>query len=221
MTGTRTAAVLVAAGALALPGAAAGATFSAVKPCYVSASTPAPQSEPIALAGSGFTPSSRVDIDVGGARQVTGAPVDAAGNLAPLSLSSPFVRSGEQRFAITATEQGAAAPAAVVESRATALDASISRTDYTFQKARFRGRGFTGQGRVYAHYRFRDKTRKTISFRPKGPCGTFRGRRPQIPVKRPRNGEWVVQFDQQRTYSPSPRSVFVQIKIQVSRKVRF
>ena len=222
----RLAAVTVAvAAALGLPGAAAAAALTAIKPCYVSLPGTAPQSELIALSGSGFTPGSHVDIDIDGERRVNGAPVDAAGNLgadAPPTTPSPFVADRDRTFTITATEQGGTSPVVVVQSQATALNVGISpRRARPSKKVRFRGRGFTGAGKVYAHYRYKGKTRKTVTFKPKGPCGKFDARKRQIPVRRPHTGEWTVQFDQQKRYSAMPKSVFVRLKILVTRTIRF
>lgn len=219
---TSAALIAAAAGALLLPATAAGATLTAIKPCYVSVPGTAPVTEPIALTGTGFTPNARVDIDIDGERTVNGAPVDAAGNLDAGTTPSPFVAERDRPFAIVATEQGAPAPAATAQSRGTALNVGISpRKARPSNKVRFRGRGFTGAGKVYAHYRYKGKTRKTVSFRPKGPCGRFNARKRQIPVRRPGTGEWTLQFDQQKRYSESPESVFVRLKILVTRTIRF
>jgi hypothetical protein len=86
----------------------------------------------------------------------------------------------------------------------------------------FRGRGFTGDGRVYAHYLYKGKVRKTVTLsrttRP--PCGTFSVRKRQIPVKRPKTGTWTLQVDQQQRYSRAPASVFVRVSILVQRVFR-
>ena len=207
--------------ALAVPGVAAGATFTALKPCYVSLAGTQPATETINLAGSGFTPNSKVDIAVDGQTKVNGAPVDPAGNLAA-SAQAPFVSQRDRAFTVTATEQGAPAPAAVGNTRVTALNVGIQpRRARPSSKVRFRGRGFTGAGKVYAHYRYKGKTRKRVSFTPKGACGKFNARKRQIPVRRPGTGEWTVQFSQQKRYSAQPTGVFVRLKIIVTRTIRF
>lgn len=207
-------------GAVALPAAAEAASFTALKPCYVS--LPAVQ-EPIKLAGTGFTPGSKVDIAVDGITRVFGAPVDAAGNLTgdPLAGAPPIAQR-EKSFQITATEQGAAAPAATATAKVTALNVGVQpRRARPSSKVRFRGRGFTAPGKVYAHYRYKGKTRKTVTFNPKGACGKFSVRKRQIPVRRPGTGEWTVQFSQQKRYARTPAGVFVRLKILVTRTIRF
>ena len=52
------------------------------------------------------------------------------------------------------------------------------------------------------------------------PCGAFSVRRRQIPIKRPRIGNWTLQVDQQRRYSRAPDSVYVRVKIEVQLDIR-
>ncbi len=217
-------AITAAIGALALPAAALGAAFTAIKPCYVSLPTDNPQTELVDLAGNGFTPNSKVDIAFDGATVVSGAPVDPAGNLgtaARVTAPAPFVAKGEKAFQIVATEQGAAGPAISQATRVTALNVGIQpRKARPSSRVLFRGRGFTGKGNVYAHYRYKGKTRRRVTFKPTGPCGTFTTRKRQIPVDNPGTGQWTVQFDQQKKYARRPASVFVRLSILVTRTVR-
>ncbi len=209
--------------ALAVPATALGASFTALKPCYVSLPGTAPQTEPVDLAGTGFAPGVPVDVDVDG-RRTNGIPVDAAGRLGgdpanPILTPSPFIARRERAFRIVASQNGQ--PVATATSRVTALNVSLSPTRARpSRRITFRGRGFTGPGKVYAHYRFRNRTRATVSFTPEGPCGTFTARRRQIPVANPGTGEWTVQFDQQRKYSRVPTTVFVRLTIVVTRVPR-
>ena len=210
---------------VALPGVASAATFTSVKPCYVSLPGPNPVVEQIRLTGNGFAPNVPADIDVDGSRQLSGAPVDGAGVLgadpaSPVQVPSPFIASGDRPFQIVATQNGA--PAATADSRVTALNVGLSPSRARpSRKVTFRGRGFTGEGKVYAHYRFRNRTRKTVTFTPKGACGEFTAKKRQIPVPNPGTGNWTVQFDQQKKYSSTPSSVFVRLTIRVTRTVRF
>jgi len=211
--------------ALALPGAASAATFTSIKPCYVSLPGPNPVVEQIRLAGTGFAPGVPADIDVDGSRAITGAPVDGAGVLGgadpatPIQAPSPFVSSKDRSFQIVALQNGA--PVATATAQATALNVGLSpRRSRPSRKVTFRGRGFTGAGKVYAHYRYKGRTRKTVTFTPQGPCGTFTTKKRQIPVSNPGTGTWTVQFDQQKKYSSTPSSVFVRLTILVSRTVR-
>ena len=210
---------------LAVPGAAFGAAVVPLKPCYVAVDQPAPredQVEPIAIAGNGFTPNSKVDVRVDGAPVLTGAPVDGAGNITSgVQVPAPFVASRDKAFQVVVTEQNNPANSVTLDSRVTALNVGVqpSRARPS-SRVLFRGRGFTGPGKVYAHYRYKGRTRKTVTFTPTGPCGTFSSRKRQIPVSRPGTGRWTVQFDQQKKYSPTPSTAFFAVFIDVRRTVR-
>ena len=204
---------------LAMPGTAFGGAFTALKPCYVSLPGTTPQTELVNLAGNGFAPNVPVHLQFDGQAVVTGAPVDAQGNLASVTAPAPFVSERDKPFTVTATQNGA--PAASANTRVTALNVGIQpRRARPSTLVLFRGRGFTCDGKVYAHYRYKGNTRKTVSFTPKGACGKFSTRKRQIPVTRPGTGEWTVQFDQQKKYARTPSSVFVRLKIIVTRTVR-
>lgn len=213
----------VAVPALALPTSSLAATLAPLKPCYVSLPSP-PRVEAIRVAGGGFAPNSKVDIAVDGRTAVANVPVDAAGNLPPAvpGVLAPFTREGDKPFQVVATQQGDPAITASQSSRVTALTVGIQpRRARPSSRVRFRGRGFTGAGRVYAHYRYRNKTRERVSFKPSGPCGKFSARKRQIPVSRPGTGTWTVQFSQQKNYARRPATMFVRLKIFVTRTVRF
>ena len=111
-------------------------------------------------------------------------------------------------------------PANAVEARAfvTALSTRlVPEPRLPRQKVSWRGRGFTADAKIYAHYVRRGKVRRTVSLgRPSGACGAFRVRRPQFPF-RPRVGRWRVQIDQQRRWSPQPRSVYTFFTVRVRR----
>lgn len=208
---------------LALPGSAFGATLAPLKPCYVSVPSAARQVEPIVVAGSGFTPASRVDVSVDGAPKVTGVPVDPAGNLpAGVQVPAPFVSERDRPFSVVVSEQGNPANVVTATSQITALSASFQpRGGRPGRKVTFTGRGFTLPGRVYLHYRYKGKTRKVVTVKPSGPCGRFSVRRRLFPFSPVGTGRWIVQFDQQKKYSRTPRSAFVQQGVTVTRTVRF
>lgn len=209
--------------ALAVPAPSLAATLAPLKPCYVSVATSPPQLELINVAGGGFAPNAKVDIAVDGRPAVSNVPVDAQGNLpAGVRAPAPFTPEGDRPFQLVATQQGDPAATASQSSRVSALNVRIKpRRARPSSRVRFQGRGFTGPGRVYAHYRYKNRTRKTVSFKPKGACGTFSARKRQIPLPRVGTGRWTVQFDQQKRYAPQPSTVFVRLAIDVTRTVRF
>jgi hypothetical protein len=205
---------------LALPAVAHAAALEPLKPCYVSV-TPTTR-EAVDVAGNGFTPGAMVDVSLDGAVQRT-VQADPAGNLPPQVLQAPNQPRGQRAFSVTAVEQGNPANAVTAASNVTALNLSIQpRRARPSRRVRFRGRGFTGAGRVYAHYLYKGKVRKTVTLAPatKAPCGTFNVRKRQIPVKHPKEGTWTLQVDQQRRYSRAPASVFVRVSILVQRVFR-
>jgi hypothetical protein len=205
--------------ALTAPAAAhAAPTLRQLDPCYVSAGPAEEQRQTVRLAAGGFTPNALVDVAVDGAPVAGVAGTQVAGPDGRLqgSIPAPYRRRGQRRFTVTLTEQGTPANTVTARSRITALAVGVRpRQTVPTDQVRFSGRGFTGRGRVYAHYVFRGRVRKTVSMgRPKGACGVFSARRRQIPV-RPRRGVWLVQFDQRRTFTDPPQSIFVRLQIRV------
>jgi hypothetical protein len=211
------------AAAVLTPASAHAATLSPLKPCYISVTQRTPGApdqitrEAVDLAGSGFTANSLVDVSFDGTLDRT-VQADAAGNLPATILQSPYRARGEGPFSLTAAEQGNPANAVTLTSRTTALALRLRPREARPQRRiRFSGRGFTEQKAVWSHYLYRGKVRKTVRLvrRIGNPCGQFSVRRRQIPIKRPRTGNWTLQVDQQRRYSRAPNSVFVRVKIEV------
>ncbi len=183
---------------------AAGAPAPSLNPlklCYVSVET-APGSfttETVDISGFGWTPHSRVDLSVDGALVLPGVAVDESGVLAPRQASAPVMRRGQRRFTVVATDARSPYWMSIRDAfvSALAVRAKPKRARPT-QKVRFRGRGFTDRGTIYAHYLRRGRLVKTVRFgRPSGACGTFSVRRRQFPF-RPRTGTYLVQIDQHR-----------------------
>jgi hypothetical protein len=210
---------------LLLPGAAHAAALTPLKGCYVTSTDELSgviRREPVQFSGSGFTPSGLVDVSLDGAMQRT-VQADAAGNLPVQVFDAPYRRTGEREFRLSATDQ--ANPANTVEavSNVTAFDVSINpSTAAPSSKVRFRGRGFTQPGTVYGHYLFGGRVRKTVklSKHPAAPCGTFRVKRPQIPIRKPRLGQWTLQIDQEKKYRRSPERGAIKVIIRVQRVFR-
>jgi hypothetical protein len=214
--------------ALLVPAAAEAAVIQPLKPCYVTANTPAgPQQEGVAISASGFTPNSTVDLAIDGALVGQGLQTDATGslNLAASQVKAPFIPKGTREFTVTLTETGNPANTASATALTTALGVSLkperARPDRTI---RFKGSGFVDDKPVYAHYVYKNKLRKTVRMaRKTTDCGGWTSHRDQIPVSEPDTGNWIVQFDQSKRYrnarNPNSglRSVFVLIRISVTR----
>jgi hypothetical protein len=206
--------------ALTVPAAAGAATLDPLKACYVSV-TPASR-EAVDVGGSGFAPGAIVDVAIDGA-VVRTVQADALGNLPPQVLQAPHQARGERAFSLTAAQRGNPANAVTLTSNVTALNLGVwPQRARPSRRVSFRGRGFTGAGGVYAHYLFKGRLRKTVTLTSAvaGPCGTFKARRRQIPVRHPQTGTWTLQVDQQRRYSRAPDSVFVRLSIVVQRVFR-
>jgi hypothetical protein len=207
-----------------LPATAQAAAIAPLKPCYISVTNPPGSNpptlrEPLDVAGSGFTAGSLVDLSFDGTVDRT-VQADAAGNLPPQVLASPYQAKGQGTFTLTAAERGNPANAVSAPSRKVALALSLKpKKAKPSRRIRFKGSGFTAQKAVWAHYLYKGKVRKTVRLvkRIKNPCGTFSVKRKQIPIKRPKLGVWRLQVDQQKRYSRAPDGVNVRADINVQR----
>jgi hypothetical protein len=207
-----------------LPATAQAAALAPLKPCYISVTNPPGSNPPtiqegLDLAGSGFTPNALVDVDLTGAKRLT-LQANAAGNLPPQVLNSPYQAKGQGTFTLTAAERGNPANVVSAPSRTTALTLSLKpKRAKPSKRIRFKGAGFTAQKAVWAHYLYKGKVRKTVRLvkRIKNPCGTFSVKRKQIPIKRPKLGVWRLQVDQQKRYSRAPAGVNVRADIKVQK----
>jgi hypothetical protein len=203
-----------------LPATAQAAALAPLKPCYVSATRAARES--VDLSGNGFTPGSLVDIRLNGVLDRT-LQADAAGNLPPQILPSPYQAKGQGTFTLTAAERGNPANTVALPSRTTALTLKLKpKRARPSTRIRFKGAGFTAQKAVWAHYLYKGKVRKTVRLvkRIDNPCGTFSVKRKQIPIKRPKLGVWRLQVDQQKRYSRAPDGVNVRADINVQKVFR-
>jgi hypothetical protein len=193
--------------ALLVPAAAEAATIAPLKPCYVTAGTPAAQQrEGVGIQAAGFTPNSTVSLAIDG-QVVPGGEnlqVDANGNLTlqPDQVQAPFIEKGSRQFSVTLTQTDNPANTVTATSRTTALAVTGKPRRAPLRKRiLFRGRGFTADKPVYAHYVYKGRLRKTVRMaRKTGTCGTWRARRRQIPLANPAFGVWTIQFDQSKKY---------------------
>jgi len=221
--------LLVAAGVLACaPATAAAATWTApMARCYVSVGPLPAQRQVVTVGASGFTPYLPVDV------LLDGAPADATDDGQPDAwfadpqgrvggaVRAPYQPSGQRAFSISVTEHTQPANTVTVTSLVTALDVTLTPSEARpSRRVRFTGRGFVKPAAVWGHYLFKGKPRKTVRLarRPKDACGTFSVKHRQIPIFRPHTGRWVLQVDQQKSYSPTPDSVSARVRISVQRR---
>jgi hypothetical protein len=209
-----------AVGALLLPATASAATLTPLNPCYVITTDEVSKEvtrDPIEFGGAGFTPGALVDLALDGKLRRT-VQADPAGNLPAQVLAAPYRRNGQRPFKLTATDQANRANTVDALSNVTAFDVSIlPSTADPSSRVRFRGRGFTQPGAVYGHYLNRGRVRKTVKLarHPGAPCGTFSVKRRQIPVHKPRLGQWLLQIDQDRKYHRAPERGAIRVIIRV------
>ena len=209
------AATIVLLAALAAP-AQAVVTMSPLKPCYVSDGDLPTQRERILVHATGFSPLAALTLQIDGATVATG--ISDAFGVANASVPAPFEGRDEHDFTLVIFENQNFRNNALATSRVTNLAVTLRpRRARPSRRVRFNGRGFTADAPVYGHYVFGGKVRKTIRLRkaPKQPCGILHARRRQIPIRHPAVGEWLLQVDQQRRYSPHPESNMVPIFIRV------
>jgi IPT/TIG domain len=208
---------LAAATALVLAFAAApaaAATVTELKPCYVSAGPLDAERETITISGTDFTQLSVVEVLFDGV--VMGSAQTGSVGEFTIRLPAPFVQAGERPLTVTVRD---AANAVAKTTNVTNLAMTVKprRVANPRRRVRFRGRGFTLPGPVFAHYLYGDKERRTVRLarQSTAPCGTFTVKRRLVPIDGARPGRWTVQVDQHREYSPTPDPVWVRRPIDI------
>lgn len=205
-------AALVATAVIAAP--ASAGTLAVATPCVVDYQ--ASGLKTLKIVGSGFTPGKVVEIQSATSSKPTptladSAIADAAGNVlierGPLSFD-PFDAS-EQSYTLTATDTGnpanATAPVSFTQVRF-GFNANPARARPS-SKVTYTARGFLPGKPVYAHFRFRGKTKRNVRIGvPSSPCGIVSKRMRLLPTKT-HFGTWTVYIDHVRTYSPQTAKV--------------
>jgi hypothetical protein len=224
---------LVTAGALAAslgPAAAVAAAqpnIEPLAPCYVAAQPN--QTQPVSITAHGFMPYAPVNVSVNGVPEAPGPGIpqpqaDANGDVTG-SVPAPYFPFGVHPFTLTvadARDPNGPGASASASSFVTLLAVrQVPQQARTGARVRFKGRGFTAPGAVYAHYVYKGVSHKTVRLAlPKGACGAFSRKIRQFPFRaRPKVGLWTIQFDQQPHYSATA-PVFVRLPIRVSRTIR-
>ncbi|HET8758686.1 MAG TPA: hypothetical protein VFM58_21900 [Solirubrobacteraceae bacterium] len=201
---------------LAAP-AQAAVVMDPLKPCYVSDGDLPNQRETIHVHATGFTPVSGVTLTLDGVAVAHGIS-DAFGAITA-DVPAPFQGQGERDFLLVIVEDQNQQNTDNATARVTNLGVRLRpKRARPSRRIRFVGRGFTRDAPVFGHYLHGGKVRKTVRFkrRTKLPCGVFRAKRRQIPVKRPGTGEWLLQVDQQRRYAALPASNAQRVIIRVT-----
>ena len=215
-----TAGALVATLGPAAAVAAAQPSVESLKPCYVAAQPN--QTQAVAIVGHGFTPNAPINVFVDGQLQTpppgTPAPqADPNGDVTG-SVPAPYVALGVHPFTLQLVDTKSG-ESATTTSFVTLLSVQqLPAQARTGARVRFRGRGFTAGGPVYAHYVYKGVSHKTVRLAtPTDACGSFSRKVRQFPFRgRPKVGTWTIQFDQEHHYTPTA-PVFVRLPIKVSR----
>ena len=208
--------------ALAAP-AAAQVQVEPLKACYASAGDAESQRESVDVRASGFPPNAPVQVLVDGTL-FTQVEADSFGVVSGVTVLAPYMRRGERLFTVTVRQTNASTVMGSATSRVTNLAVSLMpNRARPSRRVLYRGRGFMADQPIWAHYVFNGKARKTVRLarRPSGACGAFSVRRRQIPIDRPRTGEWLVQVDQRREFrAEAPGTNWVHVLINVERMFR-
>ena len=197
--------------------AQADVVMDPIKPCYVSDGDLPTQRETIRVHATGFTPAEAVTLTLDGVAVAHGMS-DAFGAITA-NVPAPFQGQGEREFLLVIFEDRNQQNQDSATARVTNLGVTLKpRRARPSRRIRFVGRGFTNDAPVFGHYVYGGKVRKTVRFARRStlPCGVFRAKRRQIPVKRPATGEWLLQVDQQRRYATLPASNAQRVIIKVT-----
>jgi hypothetical protein len=206
--------------AVALPATAGAATPVMVEPlkaCY--RSVDATTREVIVVRAEGFTPGAKVEVIVDGHQVSTQADTD--GHVVG-EVAAPYQARGARPFDLTLTEpeRPANTVSARAGSRRSACACSRARPARAGACASW-GSASPTVPEVFAHYVRAGKVRRTVSLgATRGACGRINLRRPQIPVRRPATGRWVLQADNLRAYDPEPSGAHVRVAIKVFKRPR-
>jgi hypothetical protein len=215
---------LVTAGALAAtlgPAAAVAAAqpnIEPLAPCYVAAQPS--QTQPVTIHAHGFMPYAPINVSVNGVQEAQ-PQADANGDVSG-SVPAPYYPDDLiHQFTVQVVDARSGAGASASSLVTMPVVHQLPQQARTGARVRFKGRGFTAPGFVYAHYVFKGVSHKTVRLaQPKGACGAFSRKIRQFPFRgRPKVGLWTIQFDQERHYSPLA-SVFVRLPIRVSRTIK-
>jgi hypothetical protein len=174
-------------------------------PCYVAAQPD--QTQPVMISGHGFMPYALIDVYVDDIQQMPAAgsaqpQADANGDVTG-SVPAPYFPFGIHPFTLRLTEPANPADTATTTSSVATLSVEqVPPSARTRARVRFRGRGFTAPGPVYAHYVYQGLSHKTVQVAlAHGACGAFSRRMRQFPFRHsPRVGTWTIQFDQEPHY---------------------
>lgn len=204
----------VAAVAMAAPSAQAAPTIATL-PCvsYVAGQ----QTMPVLAAG--FTPNNFVTVYTSSIRNptprvLTSGRLDGIGVLRTTTLPPSFSKFNGNLESFILIAQDKTNPAAPVIAT---MPFQVVRFGMTRspkpkrprQTVTYTARGYAPGKRVYAHFRYRGVTRRTVSLGiAQGPCGITSRKMRALPTKA-RYGAWRAYIDQNKRYSPKTRPQWI------------
>lgn len=147
-------------------------------------------------------------------RILTSGRLDAVGAFQTATLPPPFTKFNGNLETFNLIAEDKTNPAAPIIA---AMPFQVVRFGMTRspnpkrprQRVTYTARGFTPGQRVYAHFRYKGTTRRTVSLGvAKGPCGITSRKMRALPAK-VRYGSWRAYIDQSRRFSVSTRPQWV------------
>jgi hypothetical protein len=205
---------------LAAVPASASPVLAPLKPCYVAAQEEQREFVQVHVEAGGFTAFTAVDVFLDSIQQPA-ATAAFDGSLTGM-VQAPFPQTDQREFTLRLVQHDDPANTVSATSNVTRLAVDqVPAKASTGDRVRFKGRGFTKVGPIYAHYVFAGKSVRTVRLGyATGDCGLFSIKRKQFPFKKsPRVGVWTIQFDQEGRYNPAAE-VRVPLTIKVKKTIR-
>lgn len=204
---TTGAATLLASGALAATASAAQIALNAG--CYLNTTS---STAKVTIAGSGFFPSSSVDIGGGVFGTVT---ADAAGNfVTTVKAPNDTIKPGARKFTVTASDADSATGQTITASTTghyspagLALGDTVAgfgkRITYYFG-------GFRPGKQIYGHYFIGKRLAGRKRFgKATGPCGTLKAKATGYPISNAQPDKWTVYYDNVKKFKKNAIPTYV------------
>jgi hypothetical protein len=147
-------------------------------------------------------------------RILTSSRLDAAGGFQAATLPPPFAKTSDNLETFNLIAEDKANPAAPILATVPFQVVRFGMTRHPNpkrprQKVTYTARGFVPGKPVYAHFRYKGTTRRTVSLgNAKGPCGITSKRMRALPTK-VRYGAWRAYIDQTKKFSAATRPQWI------------
>ena len=147
-------------------------------------------------------------------RILTSSRLDTAGGFQAATLPPPFAKTSDNLETFNLIAEDKANPAAPILATVPFQVVRFGMTRHPNpkrprQKVTYTARGFVPCKPVYAHFRYKGTTRRTVSLgNAKGPCGITSRRMRALPTK-VRYGAWRAYIDQTKKFSAATRPQWI------------